>query len=131
MIVGGDFMDITDEEKIRIMNVKNMHEIQEARAKVPYWQAAGKAFLPEEEHEKWDLYVDFFGNNEMTRGEGLDQSIQVLGMLKCGATPGQIASVLSNYPSAATVTDEILARFVPAEVVQSISASLNSKKINM
>ena len=108
-----------------------MQEIQNARAKVPYWQAAGKAFLPEEEHEKWDLYVDFFGNDEMCRGEGLDQSIQALGMLKNGATPEQVAGVLSNYPSAATVANEILVRFVSSEIVQSINDSLDTKTATM
>ena len=39
-----DFDDMTNQEKIRVAAVKRMFDYEEAKAKVPYWQAAGKAF---------------------------------------------------------------------------------------
>ena len=120
--------NIGSQELTQFAATKRMFDYEEAKAKVPYWQAAGKAFFPEEFHNAWDIQVENYGANEVTLGIGLDQGVQTLGMLKSGATIEQIGGVLSTFSNALTVTDVILQGFVEPEVLSSIRSSIEANK---
>ena len=110
------------------MKKKEELEIEDARRKMPYRISVGQALLNDEElNEKWANFV-----KEATEGFGhgvlLDETLQIMGMIKAGVPTDKIRDTLSKIGNNKTVVN-YLGSFIHPEIVSEIDLD-NSMDIN-
>ena len=108
---------------------KEEMEIEEARRKAPYRVSVGQALLNDEKlNEKWANFV-----KEATEGFGhgvlLDETLQIMGMIKAGVSTDKIRETLSKISSNRTVV-KYLGAFIHPEIVSEIDLE-NSNDIQI
>ena len=91
-------------------------EIEDARRKMPYRISVGQALLNDEElNKKWANFVknatDGFGHGLL-----LDETLQIMGMIKAGVHTDKIRETLSKIESNKTVVN-YLRDFINPEIV--------------
>ena len=98
---------------------KEEMEIEEARRKVPYRISAGQALLDDETlNEKWAEFVKD-ETNGFGHGVLLDETLQIMGMIKAGVPIAKIRETLSKIASHGTVID-YLSAFIHPKIVSKI-----------
>ena len=98
---------------------KEEMEIEDARRKAPYRISAGQALLDDETlNKKWADFV-----NDSTNGLGhgvlLDETLQIMGMVKAGVPTDKIRETLAKIPNNRTVVN-YLGAFIHPEIVSEI-----------
>lgn len=98
---------------------KEEMEIEDARRKAPYRISAGQALLNDETlNGKWADFV-----KEATNGFGhgvlLDETLQIMGMIKAGVPTDKIRETLSKIPNNRTVVN-YLGAFIHPEIFSEI-----------
>lgn len=95
---------------------KEEMQIDDARRKAPYRISAGQALLDNEElNEKWANFVkdaiSGFGHGAL-----LDETLQIMGMIKAGVPTDKIRETLSKIPNNRTVIN-YLGAFIHPEII--------------
>lgn len=98
---------------------KEQMEIEDARRKESYRISVGQALLDNEElNKKWENFV-----HDSTNGFGhgilLDETLQIMGMIKAGIPTEKIRETLSKIPNNRTVVN-YLGAFIHPEIVSEI-----------
>ena len=106
---------------------KEEMEIEDARRKAPYRISAGQALLDDDElNEKWANFV-----KDATEGFGhgvlLDETLQIMGMIKAGVPTDKIRETLSKIGSNKTVVN-YLGEFIYPEIVSEIDLDNSMNK---
>ena len=101
------------------LKMKEEMEIEDARRKAPYRISAGQALLDDETlNKKWADFV-----NDSTNGFGhgvlLDETLQIMGMVKAGVPTDKIRETLAKIPNNRTVVN-YLGAFIHPEIVSEI-----------
>lgn len=113
-----------NDEVRKFIKIKEELEIAEARRKMPYRISVGQALLDDEVlNEKWANFV-----KDATEGFGhgvlLDETLQIMGMIKAGVPTDKIRETLSKIGSNKTVVTYLGAFFHP-EIVSEIDLNNN------
>ena len=111
-------------DKKEFIRMSSEIELSKAREKVPYRISLGQTLLDNEElGQKWANFV-----NESTEGIGhgllLDETLQIMGLIKAGTSYAEIREVLSKINGSGTVID-YLSAFIHPEIISMID--LNNK----
>lgn len=113
-----------NDEVRKFIKIKEEIEIEDARRKMPYRISVGQALLDDEVlNEKWANFV-----KDATEGFGhgvlLDETLQIMGMIKAGVPTDKIRETLSKIGSNKTVVTYLGAFFHP-EIVSEIDLNNN------
>ena len=113
-----------NDEVRKFIKIKEEIEIADARRKMPYRISVGQALLDDEVlNEKWANFV-----KDATEGFGhgvlLDETLQIMGMIKAGVPTDKIRETLSKIGNNKTVVTYLSAFFHP-EIVFEIDLNNN------
>lgn len=113
-----------NDEVRKFIKIKEEIEIADARRKMPYRISVGQALLDDEVlNEKWANFV-----KDVTEGFGhgvlLDETLQIMGMIKAGVPTDKIRETLSKIRNNKTVVTYLGAFFHP-EIVFEIDLNNN------
>lgn len=115
-------------EKKEVIAVMRTFEKEEAQMKIGYWQTAGVTLLDSIElREKWCAFVEQQANDDFARGALLDETLQIMSMIKLGLQPEIIAQTIKQIPSGKTVLDAYLGAFIHPEILYEIQSHIDSK----
>lgn len=109
-----------------------MHNIEKERAqkKLGYWQTAGNAILNNDElGEKWCAFVEKQVNDDMATGALLDETLQIMAMIRSNMPLEIIAQTVKQIPGGQSIIDAYLGAFVHPEILEGIKSHMESKKI--
>lgn len=112
--------------------VSLLHNKEKGRAqrKLGYWQTAGNAILNNDElGEKWCAFVEEQVNDDMATGVLLDETLQIMTMIRSNMPLEIIAQTVKQIPGGQTIIDEYLSGFVRPEILEGIKSHMESKKI--
>ena len=119
-------------EKNEIISLIKNIEKQNARMKIGYWETVGTALLGNGElGEKWCSFVQSQVNNDFLNGEMIDETLQIISMIKSNIPYEVIAQAIKRISGGRTIIDTYLGAFIHPEVlyeIQSIVDSTNYKK---
>ena len=116
-------------EKTEVINLMNQFEKERAQAKVAYWINAGSAILDSEVSQaKWGAFVEKQAADDFARGALIDETLQVMTMLKANLPYEMIAQTVASLPSGQTILDVYLSEFVHPEIIEGIKLCLPSKE---
>ena len=110
--------------------IASMINIEKGKAqrKIDYWQTAGKAILDENElSEKWCAFVEQQANDDFTRGVLLDETLQIMTMIKSNMPFEIIAQTIKKIPNGQTIIDDYLGAFIHPEILYEIQSQMNSR----
>lgn len=117
-------------EKKEFVVISNEIKKHEAISKIEYWKKVGSALLDSDELiEKWCLFVEQQANDDFSRGALLDETLQIMSMIKLNVPFEVIAQTISNIPSGQTILDSYLSGFIHPEILDEIQSCLVSKKM--
>ena len=106
-----------------IMRISEEFERESAIQKADYWINCGCAWLAEDQElsEKWRTFVE---KNVYVYGTGelLDETLQIMSMIKAGFKIELIKTTLEQIPAKDTVI-HYLSGFIPADTLYSIQNS--------
>lgn len=103
----------------KYLKQKEIEEIEDARRKMPYRISAGQALLNDEVlNKKWANFVKD-ATEGFNHGVLLDETLQIMGMIKAGVPTDKIRETLSKIGSNRTVVT-YLGAFIHPEIVSGI-----------
>ena len=106
-------------DAVRFVQQKEKLEREEAASKKKYRILVGQAFLDDELlKEKWAEFVTKRSEG-FAPGHLLDDTIQIMGMVKAGVSTDKIREILSNMSGYKTVLEH-LGAFLPPETMYEI-----------
>lgn len=113
-----------------VANLIQNIEKEKAKNKIEYWKTAGVALLDNNELGiKWCVFVEQQANNDFVRGALLDETLQIMSMIKLGVSPEIIAQTVKQIPSGQTILDAYLGAFIHPEFLFEIQTHIDSKKL--
>lgn len=116
-------------ENVEVQSLINNIEKEQAQRKIGYWQTAGKVLLDNEElGEKWCAFVDEKANDDFVRGALLDETLEIMTMLKSNIPIERIASIIQILDNYRTILDDYLKDFVRPEILDDIRHTINEQK---
>ena len=117
-------------EKTEVISLIQSIEKGNAQKKISYWQTAGKALLGNVElGEKWCMFVEQQANDDFVRGALLDETLQIITMIKANVPFEIIAQTIMQIPSGQSIIDAYLSAFIHPEILHEIQSYMSSKKI--
>ena len=117
-------------ETKEVASFKNALEKENAQGKIGYWQTVGTAVLDNDElSEKWCAFVEKQVNNVVTSGALLDETLQVMTMIKSNMPSEIIAQTIKQIPHGQTVLDSYLRGFIHPEILYEVQSHMYSKKL--
>ena len=117
-------------EKAEIISLMNKIEKLKVQRKISYWQTAGNAILNNNElNEKWCIFVEQQANSDFEIGILLDETLQIMTMIKSNVPLEIIAQTIKEIPDGQTIIDEYLPGFIHPEILYKIQSHMNSKKL--
>ena len=108
-----------------------MREIESgvARSKIGYWKEAGMALLGNDDlGEKWCEFVESQANDFFKRGLLLDETLQIISMIKANVPFKAISQVIGFIQNGQIILDEYLGMFVRPEILNEINSNVNKKR---
>jgi len=107
-------------DKNEYIDYRMKEELYRARRQEPFRISLGKALLDNDELKaKWESFV-----HESTEGCEcgvlIDETIQVMGLIKAGVSPKEIQSILKTHPNKGTIVTYLEA-FVNPEIIMEIT----------
>ena len=107
-------------DKKEYIDSRMKEELDSARIQEPFRISVGKALLDNDELKtKWETFV-----HKSTEGVGcgvlIDETIQVMGLIKAGVSPKEIQSILKTHPNKGTIVT-YLGAFVHPEIIMEIT----------
>ena len=121
-------MKLTDEIKREVWKQTVVQKKQENIKKIPYWQSAGNYILDNNELvQKWNIFVEKQVNDDFINGALLDETLQIMTMIKAGIPSSEIAQTIENIPGGLTIIDTYLGAFIHPEILFEIQSNLKSK----
>ena len=121
-------MKLTDEIKREVWKQTVVQKKQENIKKIPYWQSAGNYILDNNELvQKWNIFVKKQVNDDFINGALLDETLQIMTMIKAGIPSLEIAQTIENIPGGLTIIDTYLGAFIHPEILFEIQSNLKSK----
>ncbi len=121
-------MKLTDEIKREVWKQTVVQKKQENIKKIPYWQSAGNYILDNNELvQKWNIFVKKQVNDDFINGALLDETLQIMTMIKAGIPSSEIAQTIENIPGGLTIIDTYLGAFIHPEILFEIQSNLKSK----
>ena len=104
---------------------KEKMELEDAIRKAPYRISVGQALLDNDElNEKWSNFVTD-STNGFGHGLLLDETLQIMGMIKAGVPSKKIRETLSKIPNNRTIIN-YLSAFIHPEIVSEIDLYSNN-----
>lgn len=117
-------------EKTEVINLMNNIEKEKAQRKIGYWQTAGNAILDNNElSEKWCVFVEQQANSDFAMGALLDETLQIMTMIKSNVPSEIIAQTIKTIPNGQTIIDAYLGAFIHPEILFEIQTHINSKSL--
>ena len=115
-------------DKAEVMALMNNLEKENVQRKIGYWQIAGSALLENDGlSEKWSAFVEQQANNDFVRGALLDETLQIMSMIKANVPADKIALTLEQIEGGETVLDDYLGAFIHPEILDEIQSHLEQK----
>ena len=103
---------------------------EEAESKIGYWETAGTAILGDNElSAKWCSFVQSKANNNFENGAFLDETLQIMSMIKSNIPYELIAQTIKQIPNGQTIIDSYLGAFIHPEILNEIQSHIDSKKL--
>ena len=113
---------------MEFINALEERELMLSKSKAEYWKKAGSAYLEDEGLDnKWCNFVDELANDSFIRGALLDETLQVISMIKSGISCDIIAKTIEVIPSGQTILDDYLPAFIHPEIISEIQSCINEK----
>ena len=101
-----------------------------AQNKTDYWKTVGTSLLGSGEYsEKWCKIVDEKVNAQFDRGIYLDETLQLMSMIKSGVPNEVVAKAIKELPDGLRILDDYLGAFIHPETLENIKQHLNSMKL--
>lgn len=117
-------------EKTEVIALMNNIEKGKAQRKIGYWQTVGTALLGNDELSvRWCAFVEQQANDDFARGALLDETLQVMTMIKSNMPSEIIAQTIKQIPSGQTILDAYLGAFIHPEILDEIQSHMDSKKL--
>ena len=86
-------------------------------------------FAAEELSEKWVAFVDEQVNINFIRGTLMDETLQIITMIKSNAPVQVIAQTINQIPGRRTVLDTNLEAFINPEILEEIKSCMNTNTL--
>jgi hypothetical protein len=110
-----------------VVKLEQAQRLEEAQRKAEYWKTAGMAILANDElGAKWCEFVDKVANNEVVAGELLDETLQIMSMIKMNIAPEVIAKTVKQVPGGQTIISAYLGAFIHPEILYGIQSNMDS-----
>jgi len=107
---------------------KEEFEIEDARRKAPYRISVGQALLNNDElNEKWSKFVND-STNGINHGILLDETLQIMGMIKADVPSEKIRETLAKLPNNRTIIT-YLGAFIHPETLSEIDLNSMDQEI--
>lgn len=117
-------------EKKEVITLMQNIEKEKAKNKIGYWQTVGISFLDNDVlREKWCAFVESQANDDYTRGSLLDETLQIISMIKSNVPSEVIAQTIKQIPEGQTILHEYLGAFIHPEILYEIQLHVDSKKL--
>ena len=117
-------------ERNEIITLMGNIEKEKAVKKIGYWETAGTALLDNDElGAKWCLFVQAQANDDFVRGALLDETLQIISMIKSNISCEVIAQTINQIPGGQTILDAYLPAFINPEILYEIQSHIDSKKL--
>ena len=117
-------------EKKEVIDLIGKIEKQKAIAKIGYWQTVGNTLLAKDGvGEKWCTFVEDQAYNDFIKGALLDETLQIISMIKSNVSYEVIAQTINEIPGGLTIIDTYLPAFIHPEILYNIKSFNHSKKI--
>lgn len=104
--------------------------MERARNKMGYWKEAGSALLASDGQglvEKWCDFVDKHVTSDFTKGELLDEMLQIMSMIKLNLPYEVIAKTVMQIPDGLIIIDYYLGAFIHPEILDNIKSYMNTR----
>lgn len=125
-----DYSEVIRQIKVKVFERQSKMELEKAKRKIDYWQTVGTSILDNDElSKKWCAFVEKQANDSFARGILIDETLQILSMIKSNKSPDEIAQTIKQIPSGRTILDAYLSEFVNPDILSEIQTQFYSKKI--
>ncbi len=115
-------------DKRELVNIMQKIEQNKAVAKMGYWKTVGEALLESDGlSEKWDYFVESQVKDPFARGDLIDETLQIMSMIKGNLPVSTIAQTIERIPGGQTILDSYLCAFIHPDILDEIQSQISTK----
>ena len=116
-------------EKKELLSYLRKLDIERTNSKKPYWKKIGTVLLEDEDlKEKWNMMVDSLTFDEYNCEAYLDETVQLLSMIKMNIDPKVIAETIETISNGGIIIDSLLRSFSDEAKIDEIYSYIDTKK---